>query len=142
MIRMPDFRSDPIGCLTQLPKREMIIRAVVVVSSRKCKSGGRTTQVNVNEGGEPWMTREMKWALGDLAMFCAEETTTPGMPFGECYTFEKEVEDNTLLLTATKVTNWVWMLDVLWDTVEPPRPDDPVVRTTTAAPEETTDDPA
>jgi len=137
-----DYLTDPFKFLAEtLPQRESIHRTVVSVSPRKCKDGTRNVQTNAAEEDFDWFTDEMKYVLGDIAIFCAEHEASPAMPFGDTHEFEKEVEDNTLLITVTKVTTFVWFVDVLWDKYVAPRADDPVVRAEPAA-AETTEDPA
>jgi hypothetical protein len=137
-----DYNHDPIGFLAEtLPQMESIHRTVVSVSPRKCKDGTRNVQTTAAEEDFDWFTDEMKWALGDLGMYCVDHEASPAMPFGDTHEFEAEVEDNTLLVTVTKVTNFVWFVDVMWDKYVAPRADDPVVRAVEAT-AETTEDPA
>lgn len=132
-VKMTDFNNDPIGRFAHdLPRSEIISRAIVSVSPRKTKDGGRNLKTTAGEECYDWFTDGMKWALGDLVLYCAELEESETMPFDDSHEFEKEVEDNTLLISVTKITRWVWMVDVMWNKPPVRVVDDPAVRAVVA----------
>lgn len=140
-VKMTDLNDDPIGRFAHdLPRTEMISRAIVSVSPRKTKDGGRKLQTSVAEECFAWFTDGLGLAVGDLALYCAELEESEAMPFDDSHEFEKEVEDNTLLISVTKITRWVWVVDVMWNKPPVRVVDDPAVRVVVA--DDDSDDPS
>lgn len=100
---------------TAMPKGFGCADACVKIGQREDKDGRRTYET-FSEGMKfDWWTSEVTWAMG----FFAECCRMPETKFGHQLTFEETIDDVELVVTVTKITNWVFLVNVVNDVVPP-----------------------
>lgn len=101
-----------------MPKDYGVVHACVKIGQHESKDGNRKYQTLSDSMDDDWWTKDMTHAVEAFAecfRVCPHRTT-----FGDCITFDDEMEemegvvlDVELLVTVTKITNWVFLVDVV-----------------------------